>query len=71
MTLLTCDHEFEPDQLYTCSGGPMDGEWHVAGCLHCNAFTLGAVGGDSMALLLARLIELGCEPHEITDEEDP
>ena len=68
MTLLTCDHEFGPDQPRTVTGGPLDGDWHIADCLHCNTFTLSAVGGDSLALVLARLTELGCEPHEITNE---
>jgi len=54
LTPVSPEHEWGPEQLWVGQGGPLDGEWIVQGCLHCNAFEIGPrSGGDCIGLILA------------------
>jgi hypothetical protein len=47
-------HEFGPEQLWVGHSGPLDGEWLVRSCLHCNAFEIWPrSGGPCIDLILA------------------
>jgi hypothetical protein len=59
-------HEWGPQMRATANSGPLDGEWLVTECLHCNTFSLVPVsGGSGIELVLAALAEAGCDPRPL------
>jgi hypothetical protein len=40
MNIPECDHEWNDERLWTAPPGPMEGEWLVKACKHCDTFSL-------------------------------
>ena len=59
-----CDvHDWRQPYIVEGHQGPLDGQWEVQACRHCNTISLRPLsGGDGLHLILARLKQLGCNP---------